>query len=116
MITNEMWQRAKEAFGFYPTVDKLHFTSDLDYYAFIATAATKAEILGDSIIHTITRKQVEEHFKEVKPISEYGYCPNCKSELTKNPKHAQGIFHCINCLGTYLIIETTKPTTSKQAK
>lgn len=65
MITNEMWQRAKEAFGYYPQVDKFHFTSDLKYYAFIATAATKAEILGDTIIHTITRKQVEEHFKEV---------------------------------------------------
>ena len=36
-------------------------------------------------------------------------CPNCKSELVKNPKHAQGVFHCENCDGNFFIIVTSTP-------
>lgn len=41
--------------------------------------------------------------------SKHGHCPNCTSELSKNPNHAQGIFECKSCGGRYLILETTKP-------
>jgi len=59
-----MWQRAKEAFYFYRPVDTFYFTSDLDYSHRITTAAQKSESLQDKTIHTITRQQVEEHFRE----------------------------------------------------
>ena len=37
------------------------------------------------------------------------YCPNCKCILTKNPKHAESVWQCNKCNGTFFIVATTKP-------
>ena len=52
---------------------------------------------------------ISEYLHKEAAQAEYGYCPNCTSALIKNPKHAQGIFHCPSCEGTFLILETSKP-------
>ncbi len=36
-------------------------------------------------------------------------CPNCTSKMIKDPKHAQNVFKCEECLGIYFILNTTKP-------
>jgi len=31
-------------------------------------------------------------------------CPNCGSNLSKKPEHAQGVFYCKSCEGIFFIL------------